>query len=144
MIYVFFLIGCLLVFCQLQSLHAAPGADDPPAPKAINVTIGGITQEDYATLIRVGRLSVVPKCEEFYKPGPVGPIKDPCGQTWESFWSQNYWYFQCWANRHCRPYRACWCNNCICIMFMVNPQSPPCPRWTPWDYASAVTVDGYL
>lgn len=143
MIYVF-LIGCLVVFCQLQSLHAAPGADDPQAPRATTVTVSKITREDDIKLSTTGRLSIVLSSPGVYIPGPGGPIVDPCGQTWESFWSQNYWYFQCWANRYCRPYRGCWCNNCICVMFIVNPQSPPCRPWSPWDYASSVKIDGYL
>lgn len=136
----FLFVGCLLVFCQLQPLRAAPGADDPAPPKATAVTVAKLTPEDERTLALTGRLSVVEAGTGIYVPGP---IKYPCGQTWASWWRQNYWYFQCLANQSCRPYRGCWCNLCACYMFIVYPTNPPCPRWTPWDYATSVKLDGY-
>ena len=136
-----FLVGCFLAFCQLQSLHAAPGTDDPPAPKSTNVTITRLTADQDKALNTFGRLSVVPESNGIYVPGP---IRFPCGETWTSWWARNYWYFQCLANRYCRPYRGCWCNQCACYLFIVYPQSPPCGIWTHWIYASAIQVDGYI
>ena len=137
----FLLVGCLLVFCQFQPMRAAPGADDPEAPKATVVTIAKITPEDERVLQSTGRLSVVSAGTGIFVPGP---IKFPCGQTWASWWRQNYWYFQCIANRTCRPYRGCWCNACACYMFIVYPQNPPCRTWLPWDYAASVKLDAYV
>jgi len=137
------LVGCLLVFFELQLLHAAPGTDDPEPPKPTStVTLDKLTTEDYATLTKTGRLSVVQQGNGIFIPGP---IKIPCGQTWASWWAANYWYFQCQANMNCRPYIGCWCNACACYTFIVNPQYPPCRRWIPWPIdISSIRVDGYL
>ncbi len=137
-----FLVGTLLVFLQVQPVHAAPGADDPePLRPTAAASVEKLTAEDHKTFTATGRLSVVQQANGIYVPGP---IKYPCGQTWSSWWAANYWYFQCLANMNCRPYTGCWCNSCACYFFIVNPQYPPCRRWIPWDSTvSAVKTDVY-
>ena len=137
------LIGSLLVLLQLQSFSAAPGVDDPePLKPSATIAIDKITKDDYQTLERTGRLSIIQQNTGIYVPGP---IKYPCGETWSSWWARNYWYFQCQANMACRPYRSCWCNRCACYLFIVNPQNPPCRPWIPWATdISSIKVDAFL
>lgn len=137
-----FLIGSMLVLCQLQISSAAPGADDPEPPRSVGeISIEKLSDEDQKTLLSTGRLSIISAGNGIFVPGP---IKFPCGQTWASWWKQNYWYFQCLANKSCRPYRGCWCNLCACYTFIVYPQNPPCLRWYPWDLtASSLKVPLY-
>jgi hypothetical protein len=136
------LIDSLLVFLQVVLLGAAPGADDPDAPKpTATIVIDKLTAEDHKTLATTGRLSIVKQDAEIYVPGP---IIFPCSQTWTSWWAKNYWYFQCLANMACKPYRGCWCNACACYLFIVNLQYPPCRRWLPWEIdVSSIKVEAY-
>ena len=137
-----FLIGSMLILCQLQISWAAPGNDDPEPPRSSgDISIEKLSAEDQEKLRSTGRLSVMSVGDGIYVPGP---IKNPCGQTWASWWKQNYWYFQCIANKNCTTYRGCWCNLCACYTFVVYPQNPPCPRWLPWDLtASSLKVPLY-
>lgn len=141
-----FLANLLLILCQLQPLWAAPGADDPLPPRSSgDIAIEKLTDEDRKTLVTTGRLSIVPVGEGIYVPGP---IKFPCGQTWASWWKQNYWYFQCIANKNCKPYFGCWCNLCACYTFVVYPQNPPCRPWISWDRdllaATSIRASAYI
>ena len=122
------IIGSLLVFLQVVPLRAAPGADDPDAPKPTStITIAKVTPEDQRTLAYTGRLSIVKQDTGIYLPGSQDlVIKLPCGPSWLSWWRQHFWYFQCRANMACKPYIGCYCNGCVCVTFIVKPTNPPC------------------
>ena len=133
----------LVLLGLLLGVALVNGVQDLP-PSNSDAAVSKITQDAYNWYTSPNPLALVKQGDNTYIAGVPGPIKDPCQPTYHDWFTANYPAFQAWANSHCQPYRGAFGNNCICVLFQVNPQIPPCKPWLQYQYADAIKVPLFL
>ncbi|CAF1184442.1 unnamed protein product [Rotaria sordida] len=131
-----------LLLLQIQPLDAAPGDDNPPPTETTsNAIIEQITEENYNSYIESGRLMLTRVGESTYIPNPnVDPVYDPCWREFDDWFAAHYPGFQAQANSDCRPLRGGFGNHCICVLFRIDPQDPPCKKWLQYTYEASISI----
>ncbi|CAF1470935.1 unnamed protein product [Adineta steineri] len=134
----------LILFGLLLDVTSA--ADDPklPTPDSM-ITVEKITPEAYKSFIGSGQLPLIKQDSGLYRPyvPPVTPGGSPCLMAFSKWFSQNSFYYQSAANKQCMPYRGAWGNDGCCVLFVVNPQTPPCGVWLQYEYVQQLSVPAF-
>ncbi|UJR24460.1 hypothetical protein I4U23_005836 [Adineta vaga] len=126
------------------SAAAAAASDDDQkvAVSSSTITIEEITPEMYKTFISSGQLELVQQRDNIYRPYD-DPPRIPCLKAYDLWMAQHINEFQALANKECRPFRGGWSNKDCCVLFVVNPQYPPCRKWAQYEYSATMKVSAY-
>lgn len=115
-----------------------------PEPKFI-VTIENMTPQIYKLLPTINRLKLIRQDDNTYTPISDSDLSKNSCMTSFNLWLNSYQsYFQSWANSNCVPYRGVYRDQCISILFQVNPQVPPCTNWWQYEDLHSIKVPAYL
>ncbi|CAF0832647.1 unnamed protein product [Adineta ricciae] len=116
-----------------------------PEQKSI-VTVENMTPEIYKLLLTTSRLKLVQQDDDdTYVPSVGSDLSKSSCMTSYNLWLTSYQsYFQSWANANCVPYRAVYRDECISILFQVNPQVPPCTNWWQYEDLQSIEIPAYF